>query len=174
MKSLSHVQLFATPWTAAYQAPLPMGFSRQEYWSGVPLPSPSYWYRQIYCAGYCGFSQEGSKVTSKPGQFQLQNFSRKDLQLFGHLWIDDNIYLHSGPIVDILNKTFIVNRHHLFTVNWVMFPFWVYLPLHIVIIPTHGSSIEDINAPIPVKEMGHLKKRLKKKSQISLHQHFYS
>ena len=40
-KSLSRVQLFATPWTAAYQAPPPMGFSRQEeYWSGVPLPSP--------------------------------------------------------------------------------------------------------------------------------------
>ena len=38
VKSLSHVQLLATPWTAAYQAPLPMGFSRQEYWSGVPLP----------------------------------------------------------------------------------------------------------------------------------------
>ena len=40
MKSLSHVWLFATPWTAAYHAPLSMGFSRQEYWSGVPLPSP--------------------------------------------------------------------------------------------------------------------------------------
>ena len=39
-KLLSCVQLFATPWTAAYQAPLSMGFSRQEYWSGVPLPSP--------------------------------------------------------------------------------------------------------------------------------------
>ena len=37
----SHFQLLATPWTAAYQAPLPMGFSRQEYWSGLPLPSPS-------------------------------------------------------------------------------------------------------------------------------------
>ena len=37
VKSLSHVQLFATPWTAAHQAPLPMGFSRQEYWSGVPF-----------------------------------------------------------------------------------------------------------------------------------------
>ena len=33
-------RLLATPWTAAYQAPPPMGFSRQEYWSGVPLPSP--------------------------------------------------------------------------------------------------------------------------------------
>ena len=40
VKSLSHVRLFATPWTAAYQAPPSMGFSRQEYWSGVPLPSP--------------------------------------------------------------------------------------------------------------------------------------
>ena len=38
-KSLSHVQLVMTPWTAAYQAPPSMGFSRQEYWSGVPLPS---------------------------------------------------------------------------------------------------------------------------------------
>ena len=36
-KSLSHVRLLATPWTAAYQAPPSMGFSRQEYWSGVPL-----------------------------------------------------------------------------------------------------------------------------------------
>ena len=41
VKSLSHVQLFATPWTIAYQAFPSMGFSRQEYWSGVPLPSPS-------------------------------------------------------------------------------------------------------------------------------------
>jgi len=39
VKSLSRVQLVATPWTAAYQAPPSMGFSRQEYWSGVPLPS---------------------------------------------------------------------------------------------------------------------------------------
>ena len=40
VKSLSCVRLFATPWTAAYQAPPPMGFFRQEYWSGLPLPSP--------------------------------------------------------------------------------------------------------------------------------------
>ena len=40
VKSLSRIQLLATPWTAAYQAPPSMGFSRQEYWSGVPLPSP--------------------------------------------------------------------------------------------------------------------------------------
>ena len=50
VKSLSRVRLLATPWTAAYQAPLPMGFSRQEYWSGVPLPSPS------YCIGECKYT----------------------------------------------------------------------------------------------------------------------
>ena len=38
----SHVQLFATPWTAGPQAPLSMGFFRQEYWSGLPLPPPGY------------------------------------------------------------------------------------------------------------------------------------
>ena len=41
-KSLTCVRPFATPWTAAYQAPPSMGFSRQEYWSGVPLPSLSF------------------------------------------------------------------------------------------------------------------------------------
>ena len=40
VKLLSHVRLLATPWTSAHQAPLSIGFSRQEYWSGVPLPSP--------------------------------------------------------------------------------------------------------------------------------------
>ena len=40
VKSLSRVRLFATPWTVAHQAPPSMGFSRQEYWSGLPLPSP--------------------------------------------------------------------------------------------------------------------------------------
>ena len=47
MKSFSRVQLLATPWTAAYQAPPPMGFSRQEYWSGLPLPSLSMEYYSV-------------------------------------------------------------------------------------------------------------------------------
>ena len=41
VKSLSHVRLLSTPWTAAHQAPPSMGFSRQEHWSGVPFPSPT-------------------------------------------------------------------------------------------------------------------------------------
>ena len=40
MSSLSHVPLFVTPWTVAYEAPPSMGFSRQEYWSELPFPSP--------------------------------------------------------------------------------------------------------------------------------------
>ena len=50
VKSLSPVRHLATPWTAAYQAPLSMGFARQEYWSGVPLPSLIYIY--IYCKDF--------------------------------------------------------------------------------------------------------------------------
>ena len=42
VKSLSCVRLFVTPWTVAHQAPLSMGFSRQEYWSGLPFPSPGH------------------------------------------------------------------------------------------------------------------------------------
>ena len=43
VRLLSHVRLFETPWTVAYEAPPSMGFSRQEYWSGLPLPSPWFW-----------------------------------------------------------------------------------------------------------------------------------
>ena len=48
VKSLSHVWLWATPWTAAYWAPPSMGFSRQEYWSGVPSPSPQVHARDLH------------------------------------------------------------------------------------------------------------------------------
>ena len=54
VKSLSQVRLFATPWTAAYQAPLSMGFSRQERWSGVPLPSPSQVAGLLLLRSFCG------------------------------------------------------------------------------------------------------------------------
>ena len=61
VKSPSRVQLFTTPWTAAHQAPPSMGFSRQEYWSGVPSPSPRIPLQTIY-----------SSVTPVflPGEFQ--------------------------------------------------------------------------------------------------------
>ena len=52
VKSLSHVRLLATPRTAAYQAPLPMGFSRQEYWSGVSLASLCFCLEYLFLWGY--------------------------------------------------------------------------------------------------------------------------
>ena len=58
VKSLSRVRLFTTPWTAAYQAPPPMGFSRQEYWSGLPLPSPVKLASNSYFAGWYSQSRE--------------------------------------------------------------------------------------------------------------------
>ena len=44
LSGFSHVQLFATPWAVAHHGPLSMGFSRQEYWSGLPLPSAGHKY----------------------------------------------------------------------------------------------------------------------------------
>ena len=52
VKSVSHVWLLVTPWTAAHQAPPSMGFSRQEYWSGVPLPSLVYLISRLWSLEY--------------------------------------------------------------------------------------------------------------------------
>ena len=63
-KSLSRVWFLATPWTAAYQAPPSMGFSRQEYWSRVPLPSPTYQNNHSQMLGYEQFLQECEEVAN--------------------------------------------------------------------------------------------------------------
>ena len=62
VRSLSHVWLLATPWTAAYQAPPPMGFSRQEFWSGVPSPSPLRSLNQTLITQACCVSIQFSSV----------------------------------------------------------------------------------------------------------------
>ena len=64
VKLLSRVWLLVTQWTAAHQAPLSMGFSRQEYWSGVPLPSP---FHCIYI--YYIFSKLQWGTTSRPSEW---------------------------------------------------------------------------------------------------------
>ena len=71
LKSLSHVRLLATPWTATYQAPPSMGFSRQEYWSGVPLPSP-YRLDILFIQPMClFFSGKKEKAATKPVECQI-------------------------------------------------------------------------------------------------------
>ena len=67
VQSLSRVQLFATPWTAALQAPLSMGFSRQEYWSGMPLLSPGDLpYPRIKPASQCLLHQLAGSLSLEP------------------------------------------------------------------------------------------------------------
>ena len=63
-KSLSHVRLFATPQTVAHQAPLSMGFSRQEYWSGLPFPSPAQLLLKNSKHYRNSFSSETSQINS--------------------------------------------------------------------------------------------------------------
>ena len=79
MKTFSHVHLFATPWTIAYQAPPSMGFSRQEYWSGLPFPSAedltdpgsnpclSHCRQTLYC-----LSHQGSLVDRVPKELWME------------------------------------------------------------------------------------------------------
>ena len=66
VKSLSRVRLLATPWTAAYQAPPSMGFSRQEDWSGVPLPSPPTSSKAGQRKRKCRGLSDGSMVKNLP------------------------------------------------------------------------------------------------------------
>ena len=88
VKSLSRVRLFATPWSIAHQAPLPMGFSRQEYWSGLPFPSARGssqlrdWTQLSCIAGRCfnlWATREVDKKSTVRGEAKLQraenNFS---------------------------------------------------------------------------------------------------
>ena len=80
VKLLSRVWLLVTPWTAAYQAPLSMGFSRQEYWSGVPLPSPLKYLR------YPEKMINVSEAAYKPC-FLAQNFHFKSFLTLGHMCV---------------------------------------------------------------------------------------
>ena len=72
MKLLSRVRLFATPWTVAYQGPPSMGFSRQEYWSGLLFPSPSFIYSSVYMLAY---QFPSSLVVSSTVVFQCHGHS---------------------------------------------------------------------------------------------------
>ena len=93
-QSFSHIRLLATPWTIAYQASLSMGFPRQEYWSGLPLPSPGDLpdpgIKPVSPASACGFF-----TTEPPGKpFNVSTFfSTWKLFHRGHILLGTG---HSG------------------------------------------------------------------------------
>ena len=97
----------ATPWTAAYQAPLPTGFSRQEYWSGVPLPSPKEFYKLtiVSCIRYFLFPL--FQITSLLFHSAVIQFIRNSF-LFLLLWSKDitiGKYLCLDPV-----EIFVINN----------------------------------------------------------------
>ena len=91
VKSLSRVWVFAIPWTAAYQAPPPMGFARQEYWSGLTLPSPTFQltphkiYMDLFQLIGLGFCEVQAKATRLPRTKEeiKSKYNRKSLNESG-------------------------------------------------------------------------------------------
>ena len=83
VKSLSHVRLLATPWTAAYQAPPSIGFARQEYWSGVPLPYAilihtlclTLWWLQLALNSFTSVPSESFPTWSQDWFFDIKIWS---------------------------------------------------------------------------------------------------
>ena len=102
VKSLSLVGLLATPWTAAHQAPPSMGFSRQEYWSGAPLPSPIYSLTNSQSIWYSQWSLQ-STFWPIPLCFYNSVHMPADLviHIFPRTWLNNwttlNLFTLSGP-----------------------------------------------------------------------------
>ena len=128
VKSLSHVRLFVTPWSAAYQAPLSVGFSRQEYWSGVPIVDlqcdnfccTAKWLSYTHIWGFHGGS-DGKKICLKCGRedplekgmttyFSIlawrvpwtEESGRLPLQRVRHEWVNNTLLLTSYILFHII------------------------------------------------------------------------
>ena len=102
MKSLSHVRLFATPWTVAYQAPSSMGFSRQEYWSGLPLPIPGDLLDPGIEPGSPAFQADA--LTSKPSGKPISTITDQKYLI----WSISNIYSSGIRINGKLMETYFI------------------------------------------------------------------
>ena len=97
MKSLSRVRLFGIPWTVAYQAPPSMGFSRQEYWSGVPFLSPGDLPDPGIEPRSPAFQADG--LTSEPaGKLFSESCLNDHLLFIGVRGFGDNILPFSGTL----------------------------------------------------------------------------
>jgi len=102
VKSLSRVRLLVTPWTAAYQAPPSMGFSRQEYWSGVPLPSLNQGYKHRFLVTLSLGVRFGKSILEADTRFLIPYESEQ--WSFHH--DKDLVKLHDHPVPSTLLLTF--------------------------------------------------------------------
>ena len=96
VKLSSCVQLLATPWTEAYKAPPSMGFSRQEYWSGLPLPSPSIWTKnfQMFKLGFKEAGEPEIKLPTFIGSWRYKEVPEKHLFLL--YWLRQSFWLYGS------------------------------------------------------------------------------
>ena len=108
VKSLSHVRLLATPWTAVHQAPPSMGFSRQEYWSGVPLPSPT----DCVIFAKCYFILLSTKSEKTMAHSLLPLFNNKVLLEHSHNSFPSLLYLAVFMLFKMANLSS-GNRDHM-------------------------------------------------------------
>ena len=105
VKSLSRARLLVTPWTVAYQAPPAMGFSRQEYWSGSPLPSPTEertqlrnWRKGIYspCLYMVSHTHKPEKVFKLSWNSNFHKINWQILIVFGsHIWDQKKVFFQT-------------------------------------------------------------------------------
>ena len=103
VKSLSRTQLFATAWTVAYQAPPSMGFPRQEYWNGLPLPTPSALCIRWLFSGFFFFFQHstGASISVLPMNIQGCAFKIDCLNL---LAVRDSQVFSQAPEFESINS----------------------------------------------------------------------
>ena len=101
VKSLSRVRLLATPWTAAYQAPPSVGFSRQEYWSGMPLPSPQL---PPMISQIPSFIQKSEWTKSQCTQVKKKIFTLKKWAIVYLLYKFLKIWLYLQPYLPLLHS----------------------------------------------------------------------
>ena len=136
VKSLSRVQLFATPWTVAHQVPPSMGFSRQEYWSGLPFPSPGESSRprdrtQVsHIAGRCfnlWAPREAPKIginyrywsSNKNSSSKVVEYLAIDINISPYLEINFNLYSLRAIIMSATHKNTNIFKTSSLTAGWL-------------------------------------------------------
>ena len=93
LSCFSHVRLFATQWTVACQAPLSMGFSRQEYWSGLPCPSPSSRPRDQTRVSYISYTGKWVLYHHRQLGSQYSIFSYYKISAIFPVWYNISLYI---------------------------------------------------------------------------------